>query len=131
MSDAFSQSPPVYSNAGSNHSTPYPTNSSMPMPSGGGGGGSSSSYPYGYPSTTIGPDVLRASVQSAVLDKIRLRLNETIQLGNAQIDSLRKTEQDLRDGEAKLCGLISEAQEQQIKAKVSHCFSSVFCFDKL
>jgi ESCRT-I complex subunit TSG101 len=118
MSDAFSQSPPVYSNAGAGatvHSTPYPTNPSMPTP---GGASSSYSYPQGYPSTTIPRDVYRDSIQTAVLDKVRIRLNESVQMGNAEIDSLRKTEQDLMDGETKIQSMISEAQQQQVQAQV-------------
>jgi hypothetical protein len=115
MSEAFSQSPPVYSNAGGSvHSTSYLTNtSSMPT-----GGSTSYSYPQGHPQTTIPRDVYRDSIQTAVLNKVRLRLDETIQIGNAQIDSLRKTEQDLIDGEKKLQLLINDAQQQQIQAQV-------------
>ncbi|CAF4335298.1 unnamed protein product, partial [Adineta steineri] len=132
MSDAFSQSPPVYSNAGggsttaaaaaATHSTPYPTHTSMPMPSVIGTGGStantSHSYPYGYPQTQIPQDVYRDSLQTAVFDKVRNRLDETLQIGNAQIDSLRKTEQDLQEGDKKLQIMINEAQQQQIQAQV-------------
>ncbi|CAF1499886.1 unnamed protein product [Adineta steineri] len=131
MSDAFSQSPPVYSNAGgggstttaaaATHSTPYPTHTSMPMPSVMGTGGSaastSHSYPYGYPQTQIPQDVYRDSLQTAVFDKVRNRLDETLQIGNAQIDSLRKTEQDLQEGDKKLQIMINEAQQQQIQAQ--------------
>jgi hypothetical protein len=125
MSDAFSQSPPVYSNASANlHSTPYPTNpsTSMPIP-----GSTSYSYPHGYPQTTIPREVYRDSMQSAVLDKIRGRLHETIQVGNAQIDSLRKTEQDLTIGQRKIEEMINEARQQQVQAQV---FTFIF-FDSL
>ncbi|CAF4444576.1 unnamed protein product, partial [Adineta steineri] len=86
MSDAFSQSPPVYSSGGSssnttttNYATPYPTHTSMPIPPGMGMGGStastSHSYPYGYPQTEIPKDVYRESLQAAVVDLVRNRLN--------------------------------------------------------
>jgi ESCRT-I complex subunit TSG101 len=121
MSEAFSQSPPVYSNAGASvQSTSYPTNPSVAMPT---PGNTSHSYPHGYPPTTIPQTVYRDSIQSAVLDKIRGRIIETIQLGNAQIDSLKKTEQDLLEGEKKIQGMISGAQQEQVQAQV---FISVY-----
>ena len=128
MSEAFSKSPPVYSSSSTvNRSTPYPTNpSSMPMPGGVGmaaaavaSGSSSHSYPYGYPQTQIPDAIYRDSVQAAVLDKVRFRLNEITQIGKAEIDSLRKTEQDLIDGERKIQSLIDNAQQQQSQAQVS------------
>jgi hypothetical protein len=66
-------------------------------------------------------------MQSAVLDKIRGRLHETIQVGNAQIDSLRKTEQDLTIGQRKIEEMINEARQQQVQAQV---FTFIF-FDSL
>jgi ESCRT-I complex subunit TSG101 len=116
MSEAFSQSPPVYSNGSANvHSTPYLTNTSMSMPT---GGNPSLSYPQGYPQTTIPGDIIRESIQAAAWNKVRGRLNETIQLRNAEIDSLKKTEQDLTDGETKIQSLITNAQQQQTQAQV-------------
>ena len=123
MSDAFSQNPPVYavSNA-TNRSPPYPTAAtSMPMPSGYGmptGSNTSYSYPHGYPQTQIPSDVYRDSMQAAVLQKVKNRLDETIQMGNAQIDSLRRTEQDLNNGEKKLQSLVQDLQQQQAQVEV-------------
>lgn len=120
MSDAFGQSPPVYSNIGaSNHAT----NVSMSM--GNSASSASSSYPHGYPQTTLPRELIRDSIQSAVMDKLRGRLKETIQLGNAQIDSLRRTEQDLTTGESQLQSLLSEAKKQQAQAQVSLLFCSI------
>ena len=142
MSDAFSQTPPVYAaNSGQprpptypvvnptpypnnppTYSTPYPVNpipyptsSSMPMPSTG-----HPSYPYsqGYAQNDIPENVYRNSIQSAVLDKVRYRLKEAIQLANVEIDSMKKAEQDLRNGEKKIQSLITEAQQQQVQAQV-------------
>ncbi|CAF1605225.1 unnamed protein product [Rotaria sp. Silwood1] len=123
MCDAFSQSPPVYSGSSMvSRGTPYPTTaSSMPTPMGMGmttAGNPSYSYPYGYPPTQIPQDVYRDSVQTAVIDRVRTRLDETIQIGKAQIDSLKKAEQDLIDGEKKIQLFINDAQQQQIQAQV-------------
>ncbi|CAF4301182.1 unnamed protein product, partial [Rotaria magnacalcarata] len=124
MSEAFSQSPPVYSNSNMvNRPTPYPINPpAMPMPTPvtmpmNSGGNPSYSYPYGYPQTQIPQDVYRDSVQTAVLDKVRIRLDEIMQMGKAQIDSLKKTEQDLIDGERKIQSFIVDAQQQQSQAQ--------------
>lgn len=64
-------------------------------------------------------DILRDSLQTAVLDKIRDRLNDLTQLSKAQIDSLRKTEQDLNDGQFKIQSFIQNIQQQQNQAQVS------------
>jgi len=117
MSQSFSQSPPVYSSSTvpnqspsvysnstvPNQSTPYPTNLSsmpmpMPMPM---GVGTNSSYvnPYAYPQAQFSQDVYRESLQSAVLDKVRNSLNEKIEIIKAEIDSLKKTEEDLNNGD--------------------------------
>ncbi|CAF3289570.1 unnamed protein product [Rotaria sp. Silwood2] len=122
MSEAFSQSPPVYSNVNiTSRSTPYPTSaSSMPTPIGmpmTNSGNPSYSYPYGYPQTQIPQDIYRDSVQTAVLDKVRIHLDETMQIGKAEIDSLKKTEQDLFDGEKRIQSYINDAQQQQIQAQ--------------
>lgn len=100
--------------------TPYPTSSSMPMPS---TGSSSYSYSQGYGQNDIPENVYRNSIQTAVLDKVRLELKEAIQCGNAEIDSLKKTQQDLLTGEKKIQSLIVDAQQQQIQAQVSSRFS--------
>ncbi|UJR07560.1 hypothetical protein I4U23_011848 [Adineta vaga] len=122
MSEAFSQSPPVYSaSTTATRSTPYPTSAtSMPMPQGYSmptGSNTSYSYPYGYPQQQIPQDIYRESLQAAVLNKVRTRLDETIQIGNAQIDSLRKTEQDLNNGEKKLQTIIHDLEQQQVQAQ--------------
>ena len=47
------------------------------------------------------------------------RLRETVQISNIQIDSLRKTEQDLTEGQRKLQTLVNDAQQQQTNAQVA------------
>jgi hypothetical protein len=126
MSEAFSQAPPVYANSGpQNQSTSHPTTAtSMPATV---VGNPSHSYPHGYPQTQIPQNVYLDSLQSAVLNKVRDRLYEITQIGNAQIVSLKKTEQDLNDGEKTLQTLITDAQQQQIQAQVE---SYLFFFDQ-
>ncbi|CAF0856585.1 unnamed protein product [Adineta ricciae] len=118
MSDAFSQSPPVFSNAGS--ATPYPTTASMPTPQtfiANTGQPASHSFTNGTSRQQNLESVYRASLESAVEKKITDRLRETVQISNVQIDSLRKTEQDLTDGQRKLQTLINDAQQQQTHAQ--------------
>ena len=115
MSEAFGRSPPVYANTGGNV---HPTSTSLP---------SSSSRPT-QPQGTISQEIYRESIQSAVLDKVRVRLDETIQIGNVEIESLRKTEQDLTEGEKKLQTLINDAQQQQIQAQVYYFIFMFFFF---
>ena len=106
----------------SSHSTPYPTNPSMPMPN---VGNPSYAYSQGYSDPAISRDVYRDSIQDAVLNKVRSRVDETLQIGNVEIDSLRKAEQDLMNGEKKVQGLINEAQQQQVQAQVYILFFSL------
>ena len=63
--------------------------------------------------------MLRDSLQTALIDKIRDRLNDLTQLEKAQINSLKKTEQDLQDGHFKIESFIQNIQQQQIQAQVS------------
>lgn len=116
---SYPSNPPVYPVIPTpypNSSTPYPINSSMPMPSSG-----SSPYPnpQGYAQPAIPQSVYRESVETAALDRVRYRLDEAIQLRNAEMDSLKKTEEDLLNGEKRIQSMISDAQQQQIQAQVS------------
>jgi ESCRT-I complex subunit TSG101 len=118
MSEAFSRSPPVYSGAPS-RSTPYPTHppsmgAAMPMP----GNAHTTVSPYPYATSTIPQDIYRDSLQTAAFEKIRTRLNEFNQMGRAQIDSLRKTEQDLQNGEKKIDMFIQNIEQEQSQAQV-------------
>ena len=112
MSSAFSKSPPVYSTGNQIRSISNlglnPINNSI-----------TTSGLVKIPET-----IYRDSLQSAVFDKIRDRLNELTQIGKAQIDSLKKTEQDLINGENQIELFIENAQSQQIQIQV--CFSFLF-----
>jgi ESCRT-I complex subunit TSG101 len=103
----------------STNPTPYPTNSSMPMPN---IGNPSYSYPHSYPQNTIPGEVYRESIQSDVINKVRYQYDESLQLGNVEIDSLKKTEEDLKKGEKTIDSLISNAQQEQVQAQVSILF---------
>jgi hypothetical protein len=116
---------PQYSTStATNQTTPYPTNiSSMPMPM-----GTNSSYLF--PNTNVYPtserqnqreipeDVYHESLRTAVLDKIRNRYIETIEIKRGEINSLNKTEQDLNDGFNQIQQLLKQIQQQQIQTQV-------------
>ena len=107
MSEAFSRSTPVYSMKHSISPSPL----------------LSPSKSHKSESTE---GIYRESLQSAVLDKIRDHLQDLTQLQQAQINSLKRTEQDLREGQSKVQSFIQNLQQQQVNAQV--CLSFCFCF---
>ncbi|CAF0806227.1 unnamed protein product [Rotaria sordida] len=122
MSQSFSLSPPVYSISNINQpTTPYPTNiSSMPMPMGMISSYSHSNIYSGIDRGNqgeISQDIYHQSLKTAVLDKIRNRLNELKDIEKVEFDSLKQTEQYLNDGEKKLQSLINQIQQKQIQTE--------------
>ena len=113
------------------YATPYPVNhSSMPMPN---VANPSYPYPHSFPQQQSGSqNDHRDSIQSSVLDKIRRQLEDTVQCGNGEIESLKQNEQELIDGEKTIKSLISRAQQEQIQAQVSILISiRLFYFDSI
>uniref|UniRef100_A0A8C1G0C0 Tumor susceptibility 101b n=1 Tax=Cyprinus carpio TaxID=7962 RepID=A0A8C1G0C0_CYPCA len=51
---------------------------------------------------TIGEDTIRASLVSAVSDKLRRRMKEEMDRAQAELDALKRTEEDLKRGHQKL-----------------------------
>lgn len=114
---------------------PYPTTSNMPYNFG-------TPYPSGvpvngtpYPPQTTNitpypqganygptPDVtggtiteehIKASLLSAVEDKLRRRLNEQSQQSQAELETLRRTQQELREGKARLEDILARLQRER------------------
>ncbi|XP_041271027.1 tumor susceptibility gene 101 protein isoform X3 [Onychostruthus taczanowskii] len=110
--------------------SPYPT-SSTPNPS------SFPNYPYPggvpfpattgvqyYPSqppvTTVGPsrdgtiseDTIRASLISAVSDKLRWRMKEEMDRAQAELNALKRTEEDLKKGHQKLEEMVTRLDQE-------------------
>ncbi|XP_035735641.1 tumor susceptibility gene 101 protein-like [Vespa mandarinia] len=125
-------------NTGSNMYPPYPTSvtSSIPYPgygmyqSGGlnyPGQGHSGSYPYppatqpsptvpgssGGSSGTITEEHIRASLVSAVEDKLRRRLREQFSQLQAELETLRRTQQELNSGSAYLSELFDKLNKEK------------------
>lgn len=143
MSEAFGKIPPVYSapanaqrstpyppsypamNASPypqpmypSNSTPYPTSSSMPIPN----VNASPSYPYPYPPQQQQQDMnrqaYRDSIVTAVFDRVRGRYDEAVQIANAELSSMKQTEQDLGEGQKRLDRMINDIRNQQVQAQV-------------
>jgi len=118
------------------NAAPYPvtTNPYYPMPSGmsqpqiqtgvsymKSGSGSnlgqvrpSSTYNSGYSDETIKPEYYKMSLISAIQDKVRTKLLDIDSVKQGEIDSLKRINQDLQDGERTLSGLINEAEAETI-----------------
>ena len=82
---------------------PYPPGGQYPATT-------SSQYPSQPPVTAVGPsrggtvskDTIRASLISAVSDKLRCRMKEEMDCAQAELNALKRTEEDLKKGHQKL-----------------------------
>lgn len=113
---------------------PYPTSSNMPYPGYGTpypgyptngtsfpGPPSSTPYPtsaYGNATQdvaggTITEEHIKASLLSAVEDKLRRRLTEQSQQSSAELETLRRTQQELRDGQNRLEDILTRLQRER------------------
>ncbi|KAG1935079.1 tumor susceptibility gene 101 protein [Pimephales promelas] len=57
---------------------------------------------------TIGEDTIRASLVSAVSDKLRWRMKEEMDRAQAELDALKRTEEDLKRGHQKLEEMVTK-----------------------
>lgn len=107
-----------YPRFGSPYPGPVSTNGGMPfMPP------TSSATPYppavGYTPApeqaggTITEEHIKASLLSAVEDKLRRRLKEQAQQSNAELETLRRTQQELREGKGRLEDILSRLQRER------------------
>lgn len=130
---------PPYPVSGSNF-PPYPPNNYPGYPPAGGNFSSNSAYPYmpnpssGYPpasgyntntdtsgSGTITEQHIKASLISAVQDKLRRRITERVNQCQAEIETLNRTKMELSQGRAKIDSNISrlEQEESELKANIT------------
>jgi len=113
----------------------YPTNPPAYPPYPGGGGyppaGPGSQYPPQYPpqtggyppatsgyqqrpgTGTITADHIRASILSAVEDKVRRRLREDLSQVQAEVDSLRKVQEELNQGSTRLNTILTKVETEE------------------
>lgn len=127
---------PPYPVAGSNF-PPYPANNYPGYPPATGNFSSNPGYPpysSGYPPTsgynsnndtsgsgTITEQHIKASLISAVQDKLRRRINERVNQCQAEIETLNRTKMELSQGRAKIQMNISklEQEESELKANIT------------
>lgn len=115
--------------------TPYPTTSNLPYPGYGTpypGAVNTNGTPYPPASTatpyppaanygpstdvatgTITEEHIKASLLSAVEDKLRRRLKEQSQQSQAELETLRRTEQELQQGKTRLEDILARLQREK------------------
>ncbi|KAK9410062.1 putative tumor susceptibility protein [Crotalus adamanteus] len=89
-------------------SGPFPATTSTPH------------YPSQPPVTTVGPsrdgtiseDTIRASLISAVSDKLRWRMKEEMDRAQAELNALKRTEEDLKKGHQKLEEMVNRLDQE-------------------
>ncbi|CAH0401431.1 unnamed protein product [Chilo suppressalis] len=114
----------------------FPTPSNVPYPSFGApypGSVSTNGTPYPLPGPTTSPgppnfnrpaeqnvsggtiteEHIKASLLSAVIDKMRRRLNEQSQQSQAELETLRRTQQELRDGKSRLEDILARLDRER------------------
>ncbi|XP_064602821.1 tumor susceptibility gene 101 protein-like [Liolophura sinensis] len=129
MSQSYPSSNPGYPSY-PNQGSPYPQTGQTPPwgayppnPGYPGSHGSQSSYPGGTNSTpgtngpgstnTVTEEHLKASLLSAVEDKMKRRLKETFAQAQAEMDVLYKTQSELQSGKTKLETMISDLKREK------------------
>ncbi len=65
-----------------------------------------------YNEDTIKPEFYKASLVSAVEDRVKERLSDLMQLKSGELESLRKSNDDLLKGEKQLKGIMGEAEAE-------------------
>lgn len=74
---------------------------------------------------TIGEDTIRASLISAVSDKLRWRMKEEMDKAQAELDALKRTEEDLKKGHQKLEEMVSRLDQEVVR--MPHCLVLMLC----
>ncbi|KAM6461260.1 tumor susceptibility gene 101 protein isoform X2 [Python bivittatus] len=109
----FPPGPPPNPSGYSGYSYPAP---SGPFPA----TTSTQHYPSQPPVTTVGPsrdgtiseDTIRASLISAVSDKLRWRMKEEMDRAQAELNALKRTEEDLKKGHQKLEEMVTRLDQE-------------------
>lgn len=70
---------------------------------------------------TIGEDTIRASLISAVSDKLRWRMKEEMDRAQAELDALKRTEEDLKKGHQKLEDMVSRLDQEVVRRPLVFC----------
>lgn len=109
---AFPSYPP------SSNTSPYPPSGFMPMPN-----AFSSPTQPSQPNPaisgtgTITEEHIKASLISAVEDKMRRRIQEKVNQYQAEIQTLKRTKQELQEGQSKLNQIINKLERDEVELK--------------
>uniref|UniRef100_A0A8D0GXY8 Tumor susceptibility 101 n=1 Tax=Sphenodon punctatus TaxID=8508 RepID=A0A8D0GXY8_SPHPU len=115
MPSGISHYPPGHpSNPSGYPGYPYPPSGQFPATA------STQHYPSQPPVTTVGPsrdgtiseDTIRASLISAVSDKLRWRMKEEMDRAQAELNALKRTEEDLKKGHQKLEEMVTRLDQE-------------------
>ncbi|XP_034976530.1 tumor susceptibility gene 101 protein [Zootoca vivipara] len=109
----FPPGPPPNPSGYPNYPYPPPSGSFPPTTS-------TQHYPSQPPVTTVGPsrdatiseDTIRASLISAVSDKLRWRMKEEMDRAQAELNALKRTEEDLKKGHQKLEEMVTRLDQE-------------------
>ncbi|XP_067849864.1 tumor susceptibility 101a [Heptranchias perlo] len=109
--------PSGHTNTGGFPGFPYPPSGSYPPTT---GAAQHPPYPSQSPAAGVGPardatiseDTIRASLISAVSDKLRWRMKEEMDRAQAELDALKRTEEDLKKGHQKLEMMVSHLDQE-------------------
>lgn len=122
--------PPYPPNSGAGYQggfPPYPTTNSTPYPAGPGfmpmssGNNAFNSPTQNNASNTgtgtITEEHIKASLISAVEDKMRRRIQEKVNQYQAEIQTLKRTKQELQEGETKLAEILRKLEHEETELK--------------
>lgn len=104
--------PSSNSQSSGSYPPPYPTPyQGYPTP---GGFGSSNSVSTAGGTGTIKDEHIKVSLLSAIEDKLLRRMKELFQQNQAELDTLRRTQDELKQGKAKLDVILSKLEKEQV-----------------
>lgn len=70
---------------------------------------------------TISEDTIRASLISAVSDKLRWRMKEEMDRAQAELNALKRTEEDLKKGHQKLEEMVTRLDQEVVSSSLNRC----------
>lgn len=95
--------------------TPYP-----PYPTPGGYGQQPSMTPDMTATGTIKDEHIRESLLTAIEEKLLRKMREQFQQNQAELDTLKRTQEELKQGKVKLEGILNKMEREQV------CFINCF-----
>ncbi|EDW73505.1 uncharacterized protein Dwil_GK16611 [Drosophila willistoni] len=114
----FGPYPPAPGGAAAGGAGGYPPYMNYPQTAGGGGGyppaGGYSPSMNATSTGTITEEHIKASLISAVEDKLRRRIQEKVNQYQAEIETLNRTKQELVEGSAKIDAIIQRLEREQV-----------------